>query len=89
MNLGFGDARVLAAILVGREPYRNCGDPRLLRRYERSLAEAILAMRAVTDGLARLFALPGATAAWARNLGLNLTGRSAVLRSLLIGQAAG
>ncbi len=89
VNLGFGDARVLAAILVGREPYRNCGDPRLLRRYERSRAEAILAMRAVTDGLARLFALPGATAAWARNLGLNLTGRSAVLRSLLIGQAAG
>lgn len=89
VNLGFGDAQALAQALIGREPFRDCGDRTVLRRYERSRAEAILAMRSVTDGLARLFALPGAAAARARNLGLNLTDRSALLKNLLVARAAG
>lgn len=89
VNLGFGDAAALAAVLARREPVRDCGDRTLLRRYERSRAEAILAIGAVTDGLARLFALPGAAAARVRNLGLDLTGRSTVLKNLLIARAIG
>ena len=46
-------------------------------------------MRTVTDGLAKLFALPGAAAARARNLGLNLTDRSALVKNLLIAHAIG
>jgi ubiquinone biosynthesis UbiH/UbiF/VisC/COQ6 family hydroxylase len=89
VNLGFGDAAALAAVLGRREPFRDCGDRVLLRRYERSRAEAILAIGTVTDGLARLFALPGAAAARLRNLGLDLTGRSTVLKNLLIARAIG
>jgi 2-polyprenyl-6-methoxyphenol hydroxylase-like FAD-dependent oxidoreductase len=89
VNLGFGDAQALAEALARREPFRDCGDRVLLRRYERSRAEAILAIGTVTDGLARLFALPGAAAARIRNLGLDLTGRSTVLKNLLIARAIG
>lgn len=89
VNLGFGDARVLAETLVERDAFRDCGDLRVLRRYERARAEAILAMRTVTDGLATLFSLPGAAAAAFRNLGLNLTDRLVVLKNLLVRHAIG
>lgn len=87
VNLGFGDARVLATALATREPFRGCGDRTVLRRYERGRAEAILAMRTATDGLAALFGLQSTFAAELRNLGLNLTNRTAVLKNLLIRQA--
>ena len=89
VNLGFGDAAALAQTLARREPFRSCGDRTVLRRYERARAEAILAVRSVTDGLARLFALPGPAAARVRNLGLNLTDRSALVKNLLIAHAIG
>jgi ubiquinone biosynthesis UbiH/UbiF/VisC/COQ6 family hydroxylase len=89
VNLGFGDARVLAETLAAREPFRECGDRVLARRFERSRAEAIFAMRTVTDGLARLFGLPGATAARARNWGLSVTNRLAPVKNLLVHHAIG
>ena len=89
VNLGFGDAASLARTLAQREPFRDCGDRAVLRRYERARAEAILAVRTVTDGLAKLFALPGAAAARARNIGLNLTDRSTLVKNLLIAHAIG
>jgi len=89
VNLGFGDAAALAQTLARREPFRSCGDRTVLRRYERARAEAILAVRSVTDGLAKLFALPGPAAARVRNSGLNLTDRSALVKNLLIAHAIG
>jgi ubiquinone biosynthesis UbiH/UbiF/VisC/COQ6 family hydroxylase len=89
VNLGFGDARVLAATLAAREPFRECGDRVLARRFERARAEAIFAMRTVTDGLARLFGLPGAVAARVRNRGLSLTDRLAPVKNLLVRHAIG
>jgi ubiquinone biosynthesis UbiH/UbiF/VisC/COQ6 family hydroxylase len=89
VNLGFGDARVLAETLASREPFRDCGDRVLARRFERSRAEAILAMRTVTDGLARLFDLPGTVAARVRNRGLSLTDRLAPVKNLLVRHAIG
>lgn len=89
VNLGFADARVLAETLVAREPFRDCGDRVLLRRFERARAEAVLAMRTVTDGLARLFDLRGAPAARLRNAGLRLTDRLAPVKNLLVRHAIG
>jgi len=89
VNLGFGDAGALAATLRAREAHRDCGDLVLLRRYARSRAEAVLAMRQVTDGLQRLFAAPGRTMSRIRNAGLNLTDRIPVLKTLLVRQALG
>jgi ubiquinone biosynthesis UbiH/UbiF/VisC/COQ6 family hydroxylase len=87
LNLGLQDARVLAQVVNDREPGRDPGDERLLRRYERQRAEPILAMDAVVSGL---FALYGAKNSWIgrlRNAGLNLTDRLPVLKNLLMRQA--
>lgn len=86
VNLGFGDALSLAALLGGA---RDPGDHLLLRRFERSRAEDILALRWVTNGLFRLFELRHPIAARIRNFGLNLTNSSAVIKTLLARRAIG
>ncbi len=86
-NLGFQDAKVLAEVLAAREPGRDPGDHALLRRYERSRAEAILAMGATVHGLYRLFDAGGTVARRSRNAGLKLVDRMAVVKNLLIRQA--
>jgi ubiquinone biosynthesis UbiH/UbiF/VisC/COQ6 family hydroxylase len=86
-NLGLQDARALAAALVAREPWRDPGDLRLLRRYARARAGDALAMQAAVHGLHRLFAAQAAPLAWLRNAGLNLTDRLPVIKNLLMRQA--
>ena len=87
LNLGLQDAQTLATVLASREPGRDPGDARLLRRYERQRAEPILAMNAVVDGLFRLFGDGGERWSRLRNAGLNLTDRLPVLKNILIRQA--
>jgi 2-octaprenylphenol hydroxylase len=87
LNLGLQDARALAAVLDSREPQRDPGDLRLLRRYERSRAEPILAMDTMVDSLFRLFGAESRLAARLRNAGLNLTDRLPVVKSILMRQA--
>lgn len=86
-NLGLQDARALAEALEGREPERDPGDARLLRRYARARAGDVRAMDATVHGLYRLFASPAWPVARLRNAGLNLTGHLPVLKNLLIRQA--
>ena len=86
-NLGLQDARRLAEVLAAREPGRDPGDARLLRRYERARAEDVLAMQAAVHGLWRLFGARGAGWVRLRNAGLNLTDRLPVLKNLLIRRA--
>jgi 2-octaprenylphenol hydroxylase len=88
-NLGLQDARALAAVLKAREPGRDPGDLRLLRRYERARAEDILAMRATVHGLFRLFDARGAGVARLRNAGLNFANRVPVVKNLLMRHAMG
>jgi ubiquinone biosynthesis UbiH/UbiF/VisC/COQ6 family hydroxylase len=87
LNLGLQDARALAATLAGREPGRDPGEHRLLRRYERLRAEPILAMDGVVHGLFRLYSGQNALLARARNAGLNLTDRLPVLKNVLMRRA--
>jgi ubiquinone biosynthesis UbiH/UbiF/VisC/COQ6 family hydroxylase len=87
LNLGLQDARSLAATLAAREVVRDAGDARLLRRYERSRAEPILAMDLMVDGLFRLFGAEAEPIARLRNAGLNLSGHLTVLKNLLIRHA--
>lgn len=89
VNLGFGDARDLALVLSQRTPGSDVGELSLLRRFERSRAEDILAMRLVTDGLARLFGSSFPGIAWVRNFGLNLANSLPVIRTWLVRRAAG
>ncbi len=89
VNLGFRDARALARELLQREQFRDPGDIRLLRRYERARAEDIMSLALVTDGLQRLFIASGGAAAKIRNAGLNLTNVLPVVKNLLVRHALG
>ena len=83
VNLGFGDADALATVLAARGPVADAGAPLLLERYARRRAEPVLAMQAVTDGLARLF---GASAPWLaslRNIGLAAVDRLPLVKRTL------
>jgi 2-polyprenyl-6-methoxyphenol hydroxylase-like FAD-dependent oxidoreductase len=86
-NLGLQDARELAATLGAREPWRDPGELRLLRRYARSRAGDALAMQAAVHGLHRLFGAQAAPLVRLRNAGLNLTDHLPVIKNLLIRQA--
>ncbi|MEX2239132.1 MAG: UbiH/UbiF family hydroxylase [Burkholderiales bacterium] len=86
-NLGLQDARELAAVLGAREPMRDPGNLRLLRRYERARALEVGAMDATVHGLYRLFGAPARSFAILRNAGLNLTDHMPVIKNLLIRQA--
>jgi ubiquinone biosynthesis UbiH/UbiF/VisC/COQ6 family hydroxylase len=89
LNLGLQDVEALLATVGGREAFRSAGDPVVLRRYERSRAEAVGLMRFTTDGLARLFAIDDPFVRGARNAGMALVNRLKPLKSRLIRQALG
>jgi len=87
VNLGFRDARVLAAVLMERGPQRDCGDHALLRRYERARKEDVAALQLTTHGLQKLFNNDAVFLARARNLGLELVNRQPLVKSLLVRHA--
>jgi ubiquinone biosynthesis UbiH/UbiF/VisC/COQ6 family hydroxylase len=89
LNLGIADVESLAGVIGGRGLEDDCGAKSLLRRYERSRKEDILAMEFVTDGLYKLFgsSLPGLPRL--RNAGLNLTNQLQPLKKLLVKRALG
>jgi 2-polyprenyl-6-methoxyphenol hydroxylase-like FAD-dependent oxidoreductase len=75
--------------MADKEPFRSEGDLRLLRRYERARATDLLSLTAATDGLHRLFSLPGAPARLIRNAGMRAVGGQGLLKRFLIGRALG
>ena len=83
VNLGFGDAEALAAVMAERGPVTDPGAPVLLTRYARRRAEPVLAMHAVTDGLARLFRTPAPWLRALRNAGLSAVDRLPVVKRVL------
>ena len=84
VNLGLGDAHCLADLV---QEAADPGDLSVLRRFERSRAEDILALHSVTHGLFRLFGTKHAMIKRIRNLGLNLTDSNPVLKTLLTRRA--
>lgn len=89
VNLGFQDARVLAAVLLERGACRDVGEHRLLRRYERARREDILAMTLATNGLKRLFDAHSRGLSWVRNRGLTLVDGAPGIKRLLVAHALG
>ena len=55
LNLGLQDARALAAVLAAREPGRDPGELRLLRRYERAAPSLYSRWTPWSTALFRLF----------------------------------
>lgn len=88
-NLGFQDARELAAVLSARPPQGDAGDHLLLRRYARARAEPVFAMDATVHGLQQLFAARNGALASLRNTGLQLVDRLPVVKNLLMRHAIG
>lgn len=87
LNLGFRDARELAAVLADRGVQRDCGDYALLRRYERARREDVLVMQFTTHALQKLFNNDVVWLAGARNLGLRLANWQPQLKSFLVHHA--
>ena len=84
INLGFQDARVLAACISGLPTWRDPGAFAVLRRYARARAEEPLLVQYTTHALNRLFRFDHPLISAARNIGMNLTDRTPVLKSALI-----
>jgi 2-octaprenyl-6-methoxyphenol hydroxylase len=90
LNLGFRDAAALAQVLVeGARLGLDLGDRQLLDRYQRwrSLDTTMVAMS--TDGLTRLYSVPGRTAAAVRRFGMGLIDRIGPLKNRLMAEARG
>ncbi|NIF40226.1 UbiH/UbiF family hydroxylase [Burkholderia sp. Tr-862] len=89
MNLGLRDVAALADAIANKERFRNLGDTVLLRRYERSRREDIRALMVATDGLQRLFAVPGSFAKAVRNAGMAFVGAQPLVKRWLVSAALG
>ena len=87
VNLGFRDARELAAVIRERGVQTDCGDYYLLRGYERARREDALALQWATDGLQKLFAYDMVWIGKARNFGLRLVNSQSQLKNLLVRHA--
>ena len=89
MNLGLRDVAALAEVIANKEAFRDLGDPVLLRRYERARREDIQKLMAATDGLQRLFSVPGTLARTVRNAGMALVGAQPLIKRWLVSAALG
>lgn len=89
LNLGLSDVAALVNVLQERAYWRSVGDPRLLRRYERSRKAEVLAMSLAMDGLQRLFSQHQPPWAMVRNWGMNEFERSGLLKQWVARQAMG
>jgi ubiquinone biosynthesis UbiH/UbiF/VisC/COQ6 family hydroxylase len=89
MNLGLRDVAALTDAIAKKEAFRDAGDPILLRRYERARREDIHKLVAATDGLQKLFAVPGTLARAVRNTGMALVGAQPLIKRWLVSAALG
>ncbi len=90
LNLGLRDVAALAEVLVdgmrlGLEP----GDAQLLARYERWRSIDTLSVAVATDGLNRLFSIPGKTASAIRRFGLGTVQRAKPVKAFFMSEARG
>jgi 2-polyprenyl-6-methoxyphenol hydroxylase-like FAD-dependent oxidoreductase len=89
LNVGLADAAELARVLHAREFWRELGDPRLLRRYERARQADVSAMGWLTDGLFGLFNQTDSRVQALRNWGMSGVDRLGPLKHWLARQAMG
>ncbi|WNO54025.1 UbiH/UbiF/VisC/COQ6 family ubiquinone biosynthesis hydroxylase [Stakelama saccharophila] len=90
VNVGFRDVAALVEVLVeGKRLGLDPGDAQLLKRYERWRSLDTFMVSLATDGLTRLFGIPGRSASKIRRTGLNLVDRFAPLKSAFMAEARG
>ena len=89
LNVGLADVAELTRVIHEREYWRELGDLKLLRRYERARQAEVGAMGWVTDGLFGLFAQTDGRIQTLRNWGMTGFDRLAPLKNWLTRQAMG
>ena len=89
LNVGLADVAELARVVQSREFWREPGDLKLLRRYERARQAEVSAMSWATDGLFGLFAQSDSRVQALRNWGMNGVDRLDPLKNWLARQATG
>ena len=89
MNLGLRDVAALVDVIAQKEAFRDLGDTVLLRRYERGRREDIQKLVIATDGLQRLFSVPGTLARVLRNTGMAFVGAQPLVKRWLVASALG
>jgi len=90
VNVGFRDVATLVEVLVdGKRLGLELGDPQLLARYQRWRGLDTFMVAAATDGLTRLFGIPGKTAATVRRFGLSAVDKLPMLKNWFMAEARG
>jgi 2-octaprenyl-6-methoxyphenol hydroxylase len=90
LNLGFRDAAALAQVLVeGARLGLDLGDAQLLERYQRWRSLDTFMVAAATDGLTRIYGVPGKAASAIRRFGMGAVQRIGPLRNRLMAEARG
>ena len=90
LNLGLRDVATLAEVLVdGMRLGLDMGDAQLLARYSRWRSVDTLMVAMATDGLNRLFSVPGKTASAVRRLGMGLVQRTRPAKAFFMSEARG
>ena len=90
VNLGYRDVAALTEVLVeGMRLGIDPGDAQLLARYQRWRSLDSFLVAASTDGLTRLFGIPGRTARSVRRIGLGAVQRLGPLKGRFMAEARG
>ena len=90
VNVGYRDVAALAQVLVeGKRLGLDLGDAQLMARYQRWRSLDTFMVSLATDGLTRLYGVPGKTASAVRRFGMGLVNRIGPLKDRLTAEARG
>jgi 2-octaprenyl-6-methoxyphenol hydroxylase len=90
LNLGLRDVAALTEVLVdGMRLGLDLADSQLLDRYSRWRSVDTLLVAASTDGLNRLFSIPGKTASAVRRFGMGMVQRARPAKAFFMAEARG
>ena len=90
LNLGFRDVAALAQVLVeGARLGLDLGDRQLLDRYQKWRSLDALSVAFATDGLTKIYGVPGRTASAVRRFGMSLVERISPIKNRLMNEARG
>lgn len=90
VNVGYRDAAALAQVLVeGARLGLDLGDQQLLTRYQRWRSLDTFMVSLATDGLTRIYGIPGRTASKVRRFGMSVINRIGPVKDRLMAEARG
>lgn len=90
LNVGFRDVAALAQVMVeGARLGLDLGDRQLLDRYQRWRSLDTLMVAVATDGLTRIYGVPGKTVSAVRRLGMGIIDRIGPVKDRLMAEARG